>query len=566
MLKKIITSVIISSVILSACGCSVNTDPAPTSVSTTAISETEISNETTTTAETTTTSVTSTENTSTAETSVENTSTAVTSTETTSTAETTISETVSETEKTSAVTESVELSDKILEGKPYELAENADENTEKMYSQYTEQREKYLKRYEKLARELTLPMVSIITLDKKDILSKEEYVTSVVDVFNCPEEFAFSAAAGVRVRGNSTADGNEKPYRIKFDKKQNMLGLHEGKEYKNWVLLKSQWNLAMDYMGFTLADAILEDRYYSSDCTYVNVYVNGYFKGIYLLCEQNQVADGRVDIYEPKKGETSTDIGYLVEIDNYADKGTDPYFNVDYLGAELTDISDKTNTFVPADYTIKSDTYSDEQRAFIEKYINGVFKILYEGAEKNNPMMFDEDYNVVSAKGVYDTPKEAVEAVIDLESLAFLLIHDELIHDYDVGEGSFYMAVDFSKGSTIKKLTFTAPWDFNWAYNDNPVRKFFACTFQPIIGEQDRSNPWYITAMKAEWFSDIVKTKWAQLYNDNILTDAVNEVKAGIEGLRNDLGDEEWKTDSAYEICKFVERRIKWLNKQWGQE
>ena len=118
----------------------------------------------------------------------------------------------------------------------------------------------------------------------------------------------------------------------------------------------------------------------------------------------------------------------------------------------------------------------------------------------------------------------------------------------------------------MKKLTFTAPWDFNWAYNDNPSRKFFACTFQPIVGEQDRSNPWYITAMKAEWFSDIVKAKWAQLYNDNILTDAVNEVKAGIEGLRNDLGDEEWKTDSAYEICKFVERRIQWLNKQWGQE
>ena len=578
MLKKIIASVIISSVILSACGCSGNTDPAPTSA-TTAVSDTESSAETTTaipetttTAETTTTTAVTTETSAETTTTAETTTAAENSAETTTAAEnsaettTTAAETVSETEKTSAVTEPVESSGKILEGKPYELAENADENTEKMYNQYTEQREKYLKRYEKLAKELTLPMVSIITLDKKDILSKEEYVTSVVDVFNCPEEFAFSAAAGVRVRGNSTADGHEKPYRIKFNQKQNMLGLHEGKEYKNWVLLKSQWNLAMDYMGFTLADAILEDRYYSSDCTYVNVYVNGYFKGIYLLCEQNQVADGRVDIYEPKKGETGTDIGYLVEIDNYADEGTDPYFNVDYLGAELTDISDKTNTFVPADYTIKSDTYSDEQRAFIEKYIKGVFRILYEGAENNNPMMFDEDYNVISADGVYDTAKEAVEAVVDLDSLAFLLIHDELIHDYDVGEGSFYMAVDFSKDSTMKKLTFTAPWDFNWAYNDNPSRKFFACTFQPIVGEQDRSNPWYITAMKAEWFSDIVKAKWAQLYNDNILTDAVNEVKAGIEGLRNDLGDEEWKTDSAYEICKFVERRIQWLNKQWGQE
>ena len=179
-------------------------------------------------------------------------------------------------------------------------------------------------------------------------------------------------------------------------------------------------------------------------------------------------------------------------------------------------------------------------------------------------MMFDEDYNVVAAEGM--TAEEAAKAVIDLDSLAYLLILDELVHDYDVGEGSFFMAVDFSEDSNMKKLTFTAPWDFNWAYNDNPSRKFFACTFQPIVGEQDRSNPWYIVAMKADWFSSIVKDKWNELYSEGTLTDTVNEVKAGIEGLRNDLGDEEWKIDSANDIVKFVERRISWLNKQWNSE
>ncbi len=573
MLKKIIASILLSSIILSSCGCSDNTPEPPVQTTTTTAAET-----TTTVSETEETTTTASEAAETTTTASETAETTTTVSETTE-AETTTTETAEITTESTAETEATTVTEvpettietiaeekpeinRVLEGKPYTLAENADEDTEKLYEQYTEQREKYLSRYEKLAKGLDLPMVSIITLDKKEILSKEEYVTSVVDILNCEEEFAFSAAAGVKVRGNSTADTPEKPYRIKFDKKQNMLGLHEGKEYKSWVLLKSQWNLAMDYMGFTLADAILEDRYYSSDCTYVNVYVNGKFKGIYLLCEQNQVADGRVDIYEPKKDEMQTDIGYLVELDNYAEEGEDPFFNVDYLGAELTDISGKTNTFVPADYSIKSDTYSDEQRAFIEKYIKGAFKILYEAAEKDNPMKFDEDNNVVSAEGI--TAKEAAEAVIDLESLAFLLIHDELIHDYDVGEGSFYMAVDFSKDSTMKKLTFTAPWDFNWAYNDNPSRKFFACTFQPIVGEQDRSNPWYITAMKAEWFSEIVIAKWKELDSTGTVTAAVNEVKAGVEGLRNDLGDEEWKIDSANDIIKFVERRIAWLNKQWN--
>lgn len=441
-----------------------------------------------------------------------------------------------------------------------------EERTERMREQYNEKHEKYLKRYEAFSKVFTLPIVSIITLDNERILSKEEYVTSMVDIFNCGEEYELSALAGVKVRGNSTAEGNEKPYRIKFDQKQNMLGLHEGKEYKSWVLLRSQWNLAMDYMGFSLADAILSDEYYSSDCTYVNVLINGKSMGIYLLCEQNQAGKDRVDVYEPDEAETRTDIGYLLEIDNYADEGEDPFFTMDYLGAEITDISDKTHTFVKADYSIKTDIFSDQQRAFIEKYTKGVFEILFEAAENNKPMMFDEDYNVVSAQGVYSNAKEAAEAVIDLRSLANVLILDELVHDYDVGEGSFFMAVDFSEKSKYQKLTFLAPWDFNWAYDGDPNTRYFASTFQPLANDIDRSNPWYITAMKAEWFRDIVKEKWTQLYNDKAITATTAQVREGVEALRNDLGDESWKIDNAAYIMDFVDKRVVWLNKQWSAQ
>jgi len=403
MLKKIIGTVILSSVLLCACGCSGNGEASEMSAAVTdntAAQTTSATEQTTTAAQSTTTALSAVEKLPESEEAAASDDAAVTvevtvseetpvSEESAITEEAPVSEEAPATEEVTAseetpATEEVTVSEeaavtaeapvseeapeteeaaepepivKILQGKPYIPDENATEDEQRMYGQYTEQREKYLQRYEKLAAQLDMPIVSIITLDKKAVLSKEEYVTSVVDVLNCDEEFAFSAAAGVRVRGNSTADGNEKPYRIKFDKKQNMLGLHEGNEYKSWVLLKSQWNLAMDYMGFTLADTILEDRYYSSDCTYVNVYINGAFKGIYLLCEQNQVGKDRVDIYEPTKDETGTDIGYLVEIDNYANEAEDPFFHVDYLGAELTDISGTTNTFVGADYSIKSDTY-----------------------------------------------------------------------------------------------------------------------------------------------------------------------------------------------------------------
>ncbi len=91
------------------------------------------------------------------------------------------------------------------------------------------------------SKQKTAPCIYITTEEKRSILSKDEYVASVIDVFNCDAEYELSAAAGVKVRGNSTADQSEdeKPYRIKFEKKQGMLGLNGGQKLKRWVLLRS---------------------------------------------------------------------------------------------------------------------------------------------------------------------------------------------------------------------------------------------------------------------------------------------------------------------------------------
>ncbi len=42
----------------------------------------------------------------------------------------------------------------------------------------------------------------------------------------------------IKVRGNWTTSYGKKSLRIKFDKKQNILGLHGGEKYKNWVLTR----------------------------------------------------------------------------------------------------------------------------------------------------------------------------------------------------------------------------------------------------------------------------------------------------------------------------------------
>ena len=408
------------------------------------------------------------------------------------------------------------------------------------------------------------PCIHIVTEEGQPVLSRETYVPATITVFNCDEAYELTAECGIRVRGNSTAEqGEEKPYRIRFEKKQNMLGLHNGLKYRNWVLLRTYWHLCPDYMGFRLAETIFEGKYYSSDCMFVNLYLNGKDLGIYLLCEQNQAARDRMDVYEPEEGETRTEIGYLLEMDNYPDDehpgfgiGEKPY---------VEDIAGRKRVVKGTYYAIKSDVQDEKQEQYIEKWLKGVYSVLYEAAANGEAVRLDEELRPVPAENL--TAFEAVNELLDLESLADMLILEELVQNYDVGAGSFYMAIDFSADSRYKKLTFLGPWDLSWGYIEPPDGGFYAGTFQNHIQGMDNSNPWFVLAMKLEGFRSIVRERWKALSGSGVLTETTRQVLADIEDLAGDLGEENaGKLTEGKKIVDYVNVRIRWLDGQWNAE
>lgn len=408
------------------------------------------------------------------------------------------------------------------------------------------------------------PCIHIVTEEGQPVLSRETYVPATITVFNCDEAYELTAECGIRVRGNSTAEqGEEKPYRIRFEKKQNMLGLHNGLKYRNWVLLRTYWHLCPDYMGFRLAETIFEGKYYSSDCMFVNLYLNGKDLGIYLLCEQNQAARDRMDVYEPEEGETRTEIGYLLEMDNYPDDehpgfgiGEKPY---------VEDIAGRKRVVKGTYYAIKSDVQDEKQEQYIEKWLKGVYSVLYEAAASGEAVRLDEELRPVPAENL--TAFEAVNELLDLESLADMLILEELVQNYDVGAGSFYMAIDFSADSRYKKLTFLGPWDLSWGYIEPPDGGFYAGTFQNHIQGMDNSNPWFVLAMKLEGFQSIVRERWKALSGSGVLTETTRQVLADIEDLAGDLGEENaGKLTEGRKIVDYVNARIRWLDGQWNAE
>ncbi len=419
-----------------------------------------------------------------------------------------------------------------------------------------------------------IPVISIETKNEEPVLSKEDYVNCKVTLSNVPESMALQKEkCGIRLRGNSSSYygdvdqilSNPVPYRLKFDEKINLMGLNDGIEAKSWVLLTNLDNgVFKNDIAFRLGRALLEpDGYYCSDAAPVHLYLNGKFWGTYLLCEQNQVHENRVDISEPEDGYTKTDIGYFLELDMYGD---DPSFTVDYADeASVSDTNGVKRALRPAFYTIKSDIYSAAQKRYIAKYLNNAFEILYRACVKNEYYGFDRNHDLREVQA--DSAKAAVENVADLRSMADMYILNELMCNYNMGQSSFYMCVDFSADSRFPKLTFTAPWDFNWSCLGK-TKGVFAGAFRSeefVQESEDRSNPWFILLYRQKWFREMVKERWQELGGLEAVTELVNQEKQLIKVYQDDINSYTPEvTDGCLGDLDWIIQRAAWLETQWS--
>jgi hypothetical protein len=458
---------------------------------------------------------------------------------------------------------------------------------QRLWEQYNDAGETYARMKEE-AEKRVLPVISITTLDGEKFQRKEtvtvgnmtktvdRWITSYVEVCNCEEKYELSGFADVKVRGNASAKSAPYPLRIKFDEKQGMLGLNKGNDFKNWVLLRPWSKVVSDQMAFKLGQKIYDGKYYISDCTMVNVYVNGEYYGLYLLAEQNQVKKKRVNVNEPENGDTSVKTGYLVEIDNYAgnDLDADPSFKVPYRvnGKSVTvkDFLGTEGTFVNyTRYTIHSEIFSDDQIDYISKYVNNVFEVIYYATIKDKFYALDENLDLVDASDRFKTAEEAVAEVLDIDSAVETYLIEEITGNYDRGNGSFYMCVDFSKKAKYDKLTFMAPWDFNWCvYN----KEFVAGTFYGINEEgrfKECVHPWFVLLMNEDWFRQRVAKRWDELYSTGQLNAVTQETLDMIKAAKADFDlfykkvtkRNEYK--EATEAVKNLENRMKWLNEEF---
>ncbi|MDD4773692.1 MAG: CotH kinase family protein, partial [Eubacteriales bacterium] len=268
-----------------------------------------------------------------------------------------------------------------------------------------------------------LPVIAVDTLNGRAIDSRDYYIQTTFSVYGAASDEHNIANIPGRIRGRGNATWNimdKKSYRLQFDESINLLGIDTGNA-KSWVLLANHCDQSMfrNRMGFELGNRF-EGIECSSSNAFVDLYVNGRYNGVYLLCEQVEVQKNRVNI----KQTTEIDSGYFIELDRY------------YEGAENVD-----HFWVYGlPYSIKSDTKSPEQVRYLIDYFKAVEDAIMSG------------------------DRSAFEALVDVRSCVDMYILQEFMKNIDVGWSSFFMYIKEDGG----KLYYGPPWDFDIAAgNDN---------------------------------------------------------------------------------------------------
>lgn len=322
-----------------------------------------------------------------------------------------------------------------------------------------------------------LPVISINTATGNDVTSKETYIGCTVTLFDTEGKAHLLEKTGqIRGRGNSTwSRFPKKPYKIKFDDKQELFGYGKARD---WVLMADYIDnsLLRNNLAYNIG-SVFSELGASPNARNVEVYLNGEYHGVYLLCEQIEINKNRVNITEPTQDANTS---FLVEMDGWAD------------GSTVT-VPDALHS--SRKYTIKEpDPVNSLQKAYIDKYLKDCIAAVQ-----------GDDY-------------ERVKDLIDVKSFAQAYIVFELMKNPDTNYSSVYMYKDVDG-----KLICGPVWDFDMALG-NVSHKGNGAFEDPALLWTAQNNPWFKGLLQFDEFKALVGAEIAE--NKEAIEAKIDEILA----------------------------------------
>ena len=274
-----------------------------------------------------------------------------------------------------------------------------------------------------------IPELTITTTDPSiaEIPSKDYYLEGTLAVNGRGGYEDYTGKTEVKGRGNSTWGYPKKPYRLKLNKKAEICGLGKA---KNYVLLANHLDPTLMLNSVAFKIGRLLELPFTNHAIPVDVVLNGIYKGSYLLTEQIEVKENRVDLDENNS--------VMWELDSYWDD--EPKFK---------------STAFNLPVMVKDPDLTTEQFEYWKK-----------------------DFNAFTTQFA----KEPLEGnsyvdMIDIESVSKFLITFNLVHNMEINHPKSVFLHKEGNG----KYVMGPIWDFDWAYDYEGTSNHFGRYNTPLF-------------------------------------------------------------------------------------
>lgn len=329
----------------------------------------------------------------------------------------------------------------------------------------------------------------------------------------------------IKGRGNATWGWWKKSYSLTLSQETDLLDMGQA---QRWILLANGYDASnlKNKVSYDLAKAA--GMAYSPDSRWVDLYLNGEYAGVYLLCERNEVHPERVDI--------PSENGFLVSREG---KGRLVRQNYPFIDLRL-----------------------------------GAFRIHHSSMDQDQmKAMWQSVENAIVAEDGIDpqTGKHWTE-LIDLDSWAEKYLIDEIAANHDGGCISQYFYYD---GEDPSGKIYAGPvWDMDITFGADfwqiaPPNNFVAR--RP--GDLDHTEyfPFYFLYQKDEFYQRVV-----EIYRDRFRPLLVELVESGLDDYNRQISpalaanEIRWLTagaaDGKDKIKAFLAERIAFLDSLWIYE
>lgn len=387
----------------------------------------------------------------------------------------------------------------------------------------------------------------------------------------------------IRGRGNVTFDeGDKKPYSIRMQDKTAVLNLGVA---RGWTLLANAFDesLVRNYLAKELAYAA--DMEYVPDMDYVDLYINGDYRGNYLLAEKVEISEERLNVRNLEEEMEALNPELDFDLLQPVEEEIDDFEAIKWVEGLQTPQNINNGYLVELDMTYR---YYEEQSGFITSRLQPVaikspqcvsFEQAYYVANKYQAM---EDA-LCSENGYNEDTGLYYSDYLDTNSFAQKYLVEEICKNLDAALTSFYMYIPENDG----KFYAGPIWDYDRAFGtwferggielDDPSTLYVS---ENVYFEESDINFFYQLCQQKDFqqlykdmyfekvragvveIAEVTAPETADRIESSAMMDAIR-----CHGLSDETDVEANREEFRQyneEIQEFISKRIEFLDEEWS--